>query len=168
MAAPFAARSDQPVSRRNLEQSRPIGALAGRGEFLGPELIQAQLPPEIAGQPAGTVLAWTAQLIILQAQGQGWRVRGGRRAVGGKEAAGFGLARIGVENIQSFGPGGMLGVVEIAQVKEGFLMHWAGGMTDAFDHAPVAMFLAIFFSFGRAQKHVAMMMPQNGRGSARG
>src|SRR5712692_8404959 len=62
MAAPFAARSHQPVGRRNLQQARPVGALAGRGEFLSPELVQAQLPPQITGQPAGPVLAWTAQL----------------------------------------------------------------------------------------------------------
>src|SRR6266849_831895 len=68
MAAPFAAWSNQPVSRGNLEQARPVGALAGRWEFFRPELIQAQLPPKITGQPAGAVLARTAQLIVLQAQ----------------------------------------------------------------------------------------------------
>src|SRR5438128_8414392 len=64
MAAPFAARSNQPVSARNLEQARPVGAFAGKGKFLRPELIQAQLPPQITSQPTGSLLAWATQLIV--------------------------------------------------------------------------------------------------------
>ena len=47
-------------------------------------------------------------------------------------------------------------------------MDGAGRVAKIFDDAPVAMFFAVLFSFGRAEKHTALMMPQRGRERARG
>ena len=113
-------------------------------------MIQAQLLPELTGQPARAVLAGTAQLIIGQAQRQGQPGGRGRRPVRGKKAARFRLARVGIENLQRLGPGGVLGVVEIAQIEQRLLMYRAGSVPDILDHAPVAMLLAVFLAFGRA------------------
>lgn len=68
MTTPFAARRDEPVGDGDLKQLGPVGAFARGRQFIRPELIQAQLPPEIARKPAGAVLAGTTQMIIAQAQ----------------------------------------------------------------------------------------------------
>ena len=47
-------------------------------------------------------------------------------------------------------------------------MNRAGGVSNVFNHAPVAVFFAVFASFGRAEKHAACRMPQRGERSARG
>jgi hypothetical protein len=146
MTAPLAARRNEPVGGRNLEPARPIGALARGGKFLGPKLIQAQLPPQLTRQPTSAILAWMAQVILIQAQRQRGRVGRRRRAVGRKQTADFGLTRIGIEHFQRFGPGGVLRIVEIPQIQEGLLMNRAGGVPNVFDDARVAVFLAIFFS----------------------
>src|SRR5260221_6664107 len=65
MAAPFAAWSNQPVSRGNLEQARPVGALAGRWEIFRPELIQTQVAAKITDQTASHVFARDGQPVML-------------------------------------------------------------------------------------------------------
>lgn len=155
MTAPLAARGDQPVGGGPLEQAGSIRAFARGREFGGPEGVQAQLPPEFSGQPAGAVWPWRAQAIRRQAQRQRGRRggRGWRQAIGGKTTVRFQLPGFGVEHRDGLGPDGLLGIVEFAQIEERPLMHGAGGVADIFDHAPVAVFLAVFFPFGGAQKH---------------
>lgn len=89
-------------------------------------------------------------MIIGEAQRRGWRGGRQRRAVGGKEAARFGLAGVRVEYRQRFGPGRVLRVVEIAQREQRLLMHRAGSVAPIFHDTPVAMFLAVLLSFGGA------------------
>ena len=62
----------------------------------------------------------------------------------------------------------MLGVVEFAQVKQSLLLDRVGSVLNIFDDTPIAMFFAVIFSLGRAQKHTASMMPQVRGSGARG
>ncbi len=68
MQLPLAARRDQPVTGQNLKHLIPSGAFAIGWQSIRPEPVQFQLAPELAGQPAGTPLAWPAQPHLRQAK----------------------------------------------------------------------------------------------------
>ena len=125
MTAPLAARGNEPVGAGNLEQPRPVGAFARGGKFGGPKLIQTQLLPQLARQPARAILARMAQLILIQVQRQRGRVARWWNAIGREQTARFSLARIGIEHLQRFGPSGVLRIVEFPQIQEGLLIHRA-------------------------------------------
>src|SRR5207302_7310911 len=48
----LAARIDQPIPHQQLHHLRPGYAFSPSRQFLGPEPIQLQLPPQFASQPA--------------------------------------------------------------------------------------------------------------------
>lgn len=58
---PFAARVNQTVEDQRLQHQIPACALAAGRQVFEPKGIQAQLPPQLAAQPAGTPLARTTQ-----------------------------------------------------------------------------------------------------------
>ena len=73
------------------------------------------------------------------------------RAIVGEEAQGLGLLRGGVADQQCLGPGGLLTVVEFAEIKERALDGVLGaGQADTLDHGEVAVFFAVFAAFGLA------------------
>jgi len=70
-------------------------------------------------------------------QRQGWRVGQRGRAIRRKEAASFGLARIGVEHLDGFGPDRLLRIIEFPQIEYSFLMHVARSRADIFLTTPI-------------------------------
>jgi hypothetical protein len=59
-----------------------------------------------------------------------------------------------VERVETFAPGRLLGIVDLAQVKDGAWGGVAGAQTAVLDDAKAAMHLAVFFAGVEAQEHV--------------
>jgi len=72
----------------------------------------------------------------------------------GEETQGLGLVGGGGGDKEGLGPGGVLAVVECAQIEAGVLDGvFAAGLTDTLHNGELAGRLAVFDSFGGAQKH---------------
>ena len=56
MQPPFAARRNQPVGGKNLQNLIPPCSFPVRRQAIGPEPIELQLLPQLPGQPAGAPL----------------------------------------------------------------------------------------------------------------
>ena len=81
------------------------------------------------------------------------RVIGGRGSVMREQSdlgSGVGIGRMSVE---SFAPGGALGVIDLAEIEDLPLRDAAVVETFVFDHTPIGVFLAIFLPNLRAEKH---------------
>ena len=64
--APFAARSDQPISAEGLHNQVPARAFAAGRQPFGPETIQSQFLVKMTKQPARAPLPRTAQLNLRE------------------------------------------------------------------------------------------------------
>jgi hypothetical protein len=74
-------------------------------------------------------------------------------AIFGEQGHGAGLGAAVFEDLDGLLPSGLLLVVDLSQVENVPLHDPAAGAAFVFDHAPVAVFLAIFLSRFAAQKH---------------
>ncbi|MGA2853076.1 MAG: helix-turn-helix domain-containing protein [Verrucomicrobiota bacterium] len=126
----------------------PTGSKAGR---------TSQCAPLIA-QPARAPRAGAGELKLRKPHLHGGRVRGGRRAIGGKERALAGLTVVFVEDGNGLLPGGALGIVDLAQVED-VALHHAAPDAAALDDGPGAMLLAVFFACAALEKHAASVAP---------
>ena len=121
------------------------------------------------GQPAVAVGAGPAQGVLLPADLEGGDGIGRGRAIIGEEAQGLGLLRGGIADEQGFRPGGLLTVVEFAQVEEGFLDGVLGArQADTLDHGEVTILFAVFAGLGAAEKHATRRVTRPRRRAARG
>ena len=151
-AAPFAAGGDPAVGDGDEPGLGPVGAFTGPARFFRPERVQAQEPPQFEGQPAIAVSARPAQGVLLPADLHCGDGIGRRCAIVGEEAQGLGLLGGGGADQQGLGPGGLLTVVEFAEIKERALAGVFGaGQADPLDHGEVTVCFAVFAAFGLAQ-----------------
>jgi len=170
VTAPFAARRNEAIGDRDRQWFYPVGALTAGGQMLGPERVQGQLAPQFARQPAGPVLAGTAQTVVAQAEGdRGPGQIGGDGPVVGKQAQALPLPCGVIKNRDGLDPGRLLGVTQFAQVEEGFLERSAPArLADVLHDAVVAMLFAIFLAGIEAQKHNLARVCQSHQGLAQG
>jgi len=88
------------------------------GQVLAPKRVQLQIAPEFARQPAGSVLAGTAQPVVAHAEGyRGPDQIGGDGPVVGEEAQVFQLPRGVIKNPDDLGPGRRLGVTQFTKIS---------------------------------------------------
>src|ERR1700756_4279083 len=66
MQPPFAARINEPVADQGLQNMLPACSLPTVGQTVGPELIEAQLFVEFAGQPTGSPLSRPMQFHLFE------------------------------------------------------------------------------------------------------
>jgi len=133
-----------------------------------PELIQTQLLPQFAGQPAVAEYARSPQFQTAQAHldavnGIGWNLPViGKQTHGGEALLGF------IEHFQRPAPCCLLPVVDLTQIQNRALRRLAAGQTAVLDNAEVAMVLAVFASVGAAQKHLSAAAWQRSQAQKRG
>ena len=129
----------------HLEEMIPGGAFPTVGQARSPELAELEQVPELEGQPAGAPLARALEAELTQAHlyAEVGGVRG-ERSVGGKEGEGLRALRGGIEGSDGAGPGGRLGVVDLAQIEQRPIEDAAVGDAALFHEGPVTVLLAVF------------------------
>src|ERR1017187_9522167 len=151
-----------PASPYNqqLQHLSPTHLLLARWQFPLPEPIQMQLPPPFASQPAVAERPRAPQLHFRQLDLNTIDDAGGNLAVFREQAqSGVALARF-VEHLQALAPGGLLAVVDLAQVQHAALHHLPAPQTPALLDAEIAMLFAVFASLVAAQEHASSSMPE--------
>jgi len=155
MQPPFTARIQQPINRQHLHDRFPIRAFPAGRQALTPERVQLQLLPQATRDPTGAPLPRPLQREFRQPHLH----RGGdvRRhlPLQGKERQLRERLAIGVKDRDGFDPGGLLAVVDFAQIQNRSLHPVAVRAADLFDDAPVAMVLAVFEAVMRLEKGLA-------------
>jgi hypothetical protein len=149
---PFAARIEQAIGGEDLEERIPVSALAADGQAGRPEDIQIKLLPQLARHPARAPLARAVQRELAQADLDGVAHVGGNRVGGGEKRQLSGGLAIGVKDGDGPGPGGLLAVADLTQVKELALDPGAAGGADLLGDGPVAVILAVLAAAVAVQK----------------
>ena len=161
MEAPFAARINEAIDGKHLEEVIPRSAFSAVGQTRPPELAALEQVPELEGQPAGAPLARALEAELTQAHLHA--VGGGvlrEGTVGGKEGEGLGALRDGIESGDGAGPGGLLGVIDLAQIEEGPVEAAPVGDAAFFHERPVAVFLAVFAARVTFEIHTALSLSE--------
>ena len=82
----------------------------------------------------------------------------GQRAIGGEESEGLRALRDGIKSGDGAGPGGLLGVVDLAQIEQGPVEDAAVGHAAFFHEGPVTMLLAVFAARVAFEIHTAQRL----------
>ena len=162
MHAEFAAGIEQTIDHQQPQHLLPTYRFTAFGQTLSPELIEAQLLPKLAGQPATTENARTLQFQPAQAHLHTVDGIGGDFPIVGKQThrgeALFGL----VEYIQRLAPRRLLLIVDLAEIENGALCCLAAGQSPVLDHAEIPMILAVLAPVCAAQKHPQQQHARDG------
>ena len=155
MQPPFATGVDQSVGHQGLQDVQPAGPLSGRWQSWRPEVIQPQLIPQVAGQPAGAPLPRPAQLQSVDPNMHHIAIQHRRRAVLREQRELPGVLATFVERLERPAPGGSLVVIDLAQMQHVPLHRPPARHSAVLDDAPVTVLLAVLPANLVAQKHAA-------------
>jgi hypothetical protein len=157
----LAARIDQPVHHQQFHHLRPTHLFPAPRQLLFPEPIQFQLPPQLARQPAIAVWSRPPQLHLAQLHLQAVNGFGRHRPVFGKQAQRFVALLLLIEHRQRLTPGRLLAVVDLSEIQNAALRHFARLQPPAFFDAVIAMLLAVLDPLMTAQKHARQQNARN-------
>ena len=164
----FAPWRDQTVHCEKLQYPFPWHLFTIFREFRAPKLVELQLPPEFATQPAIAILARVFQLHLAQLHLDAVSFRGIDLKVVWKKAHGREALVLLVIYLKRFLPGRFLIVVEFTKIQNAPLRCFAAGQPPALLDAEVPVLLAILFSLVRSQEHFcwqnAMVLPPRKEG----
>ncbi len=118
-----------------------------------PEGVETELAPELVGEPAGSPLAGTMELEIAQADGDDLVVGDCGQPVIRKERHRARHRMAGHDEVDGLAPGGLLGGVDFAEVKDVPLENTTVGDAPVFNDAPVVVDLAVFLPRSALEKH---------------
>ena len=121
--SPFAAGGEQTGESQEPEPLFPGGAFATDAPAGGEEGVELPLAPEWIAPPAGAPGAGAGELQRIQPDVNGGRGGDRRRAILGEERAWAGRAVLCIEDGDGLLPGGLLGVIDLAQVEDMALHH---------------------------------------------
>jgi hypothetical protein len=150
---PLAAGIQQPIGHQDLQHPIPARALAAGRQAGRPKLIQPQLFPQLARQPASAPLPGPVQREFAEPNPHDIRVGHRADAVLGKQRHRARARLAFLENLDGLAPGLFLTVIDLAQVERVALHHPTAGYTPVFHQTVIPMFLAIFLPRREAQKH---------------
>ena len=153
MQAPLAAGIEQPVEHQRLQHVQPARPLAAGRQLRRPEGVQAQLIPQPSRQPTAAPLPRTPELQVSQAHLHHFVIRQRRRPTLGKQGH---LPRHALALGKHFNgppPGGLLAVVDLAEIKHLALNHAATTNPTALHKTPGAVHLAVLAPGLAAKKH---------------
>src|SRR5208337_262197 len=130
-------------------------------QFLGPEPIQLQLPPQFASQPAVAIRPRSLQLHLAELHLHAVDGVGGNRPVPRKQTQ----RRISllplIKHLQRPAPCRLLAVVDFPQVQHLPLRHFPRLQTPTFHHRVVAVLLPVLDPRIAAQKHSQLQNARN-------
>src|SRR6201997_5360884 len=157
MQPPLAAWVDQPVGHQRLQHVQPTRSLSRGRQSWRPEVIQPQLIPQMAGQPAGAPLPRPVQPQSAEPDMHHIAIQNWRRAVFGEQRD---LPRVLASLVERFdrsAPRGFLAVIDLAQIQHLPLPRPRPPPRPpaVLDDAPVAVLLAALPATLVAQKHPA-------------
>ena len=153
MQPPLAAGVDQAVGDQRLQHVQPPCPLPRCGQPGRPEIIQPQLIPHMAGQPAGAPLPRPVQPQTAQPDMHHIAVQCRCLPILGEQRDLSGLLAVFVERLDRPAPRRALGIVDLAQIQH-MPLHRAAARHPAVLHdAPVAVLLAVLPANLVAQKH---------------
>src|SRR6266853_2608253 len=155
MQPPLAAWVDQPVGHQRLQHVQPTRSLSRGRQSWRPEVIQPQLIPQMAGQPAGAPLPRPVQPQSAEPDMHHIAIQNWRRAVLGEQRD---LPRVLASLVERFdrsAPRGFLAVIDLAQIQHLPLHRPPARHPAVLDDAPVAVLLAVLLANLVAQKHAA-------------
>ena len=153
--AEFAARFEQTIDHEQPQHLLPAHRFTARGQTFLPELIKAQLLPQVTRQPAAAEYAGTLQFQPAQPHLYAVDGIGGKLPVVGKQTQGDEALFRFVEYIERPAPRRLLSIVDFAQIENGALRCPAAGQAPVLDNAEVAMILAVLATIRAAQKHLS-------------
>ena len=151
---PFRTRREQPLGDEDLEDLIPARAFARGGQVRGEESAEAELAVKFQGEPAAAPLAGMMEREFIQPDTDDAVVAFGRGPVVGKESdlgSRGGVRRVGLKRLA---PGGVWGVIDLAEIKHLTLRAAPVVETFVFNHTPIGVRLAIFFADLGTQKHI--------------
>src|ERR1700739_2201746 len=115
--------------------------------------MQAQLTPQLAGQPTTAEQTRAPQFQAAQFYLQTVDGIGGDLEVGGEQTQVRIFLLLFIKHRQRLAPGRLLLIVDFAEIENGSLYRLAGTDAMVFYDAAVAIIFAVFFTIIAAQKH---------------
>jgi hypothetical protein len=153
---PFAARSDQPVGRENLQNLIPPRLLPAGWQPIGPEPIELKLLPQLSGQPAGAPLPRALKPHLRQPKlNDGGIARHRLASILREQRQRPSTAGVLVEHFDCLAPRRCLRGIDLAEIQHMPLHHTAVIEALVLHHVPVVVRLAVLLSLGASQKHDA-------------
>ena len=160
MQPKLAARLDQPIHHQQFQHLRPRYPFPPLRQFLRPEPIQLQLPPQFASQPAVAIRPRSLQFHLAEFHLHAVDRVGGNRAVLRKQTQWCDSLLCFIKYLQRPAPCRLLAVVDFAQVQHLPLRYFPRLQPPTFHHRVVPVRLAVFDPRIAAQKHAPL---QNAR-----
>src|SRR5665213_1576448 len=139
----------------------PRYAFSSWRQFLRPEPIQLQLPPQFAAQPAVAIRPRPLQLHLAELYLHAVDGVAGNRAVLRKQTQRRQALLRFIKYFQSPAPGRLLAVVNFAEIQHLPLRHFPRLQTPAFHHRVIAVLLAVLHPRVAAQKHSQLQNARN-------
>ena len=156
MQPPFAARGDQSVAHKHLQDLIPPGLLAARRQPLGPEPVELKLLPQLPGEPAGAPLPRASKLHLGQPKLDDRRIACDRLTlILRKQRQCSRTPGVFVEHLDCLAPRRRLRGVDLAKIQHMSLHHPPVIETLVLDDVPIAVRLAVLLSLGASQEHGA-------------
>src|SRR5271157_499651 len=149
----LAARIDQSIHREQLQHLRPGYALPALRQLPFPELVELQLPPQLASQPAVAERTGAPQLHLAELHLDAVDSIEGNRPIFRKQAQRTVPLPLLIKHRERLTPGRLLAVVDLPEVQHLPLRHLAGGQSPAFDHIEVAVPFAVLDARIATQEH---------------
>src|SRR6202011_5982947 len=150
---PLAAGVDQAVRHQRLQHVQPACSLPRCGQTRRPEIIQPQLIPHMAGQPARAPLPWPVQPQTAEPDMHHIAIQRRCRTILRKQRDLSGLVAALVKRFDGLAPRRSLCVVDLAEIQYMPLHRPTAGHPTVFHDAPVAMLLPVLPANPVAQKH---------------
>src|SRR5271166_3466390 len=153
---PLAARINQPVADQRLKDVAPRGAFTGIGQPPRPELIEPELLVQHAGEPTGAPLPRPVQFHAIEPHLDAVSLGVIRNGPIGREQRQLcRLLRPFVKGFDNAAPRRALTVVDLAQVQNLPLHHFAPSTALALNDVPIEMLLAVLDPSVASQIHAA-------------
>ena len=160
MHAKLAARIEQTIDHQQPQHLLPTHRFAPFRQPLLPELIQPQLLPQLACQPAVAEYPRPPQFQPAQLHLHAVDRIGGKFPVVRKQTQRPIALFFLIEHLQRLAPRCLLLIVDLAQIQHCPLHRLAARHTAILHDAEVAMVLAVLLPVCAAQKHRSSRMPE--------
>src|ERR1700692_1762558 len=154
---PFTARINQLIADQDLKHMQPAGPLPRRLQPTIPELIQTQLVPQITAQPASSPLPRPTKTHLTDPDADHIAVKLWRMPIFGKQRHLFRYLITLIEDLDRLAPRSLLAIVDFTQIQHMPLHRSTARHPAVFNHAPIAVFLAILLSRSGSQEHAVIV-----------
>src|SRR6266481_3829755 len=147
MYTKLARRIQQLAYHQELQHFFPSNLFACSGKASVPKLVQTQLLPQLARQPAATEQTRAPQFEAAQFHLQTVDRIAGNLAVVGKQTQVRIPLLLFIKHGQRLAPGYLLLIVDLAEIENGSLHRFVGSNAMIFYNAEVAMNFTVFSEF---------------------